>query len=266
MKIQHDVHMHTYLSRCSNDPDFLPPAIIEKSKANGIRLLGFTDHMWDKSMPGGDNDVYRNQDYEHVNKIHNMMPDKIEGIKILFGCETEYYGKGRIGISKETAAKFDFVIAPTNHTLTFYAKEEKLTTAMEIAKDLIKRLKEVLSFNVATGICHPMLPLGFFNIGDEIFNSISNEEFNECFSMAREKGVSLEINSCTFPGIYDRGTTGFTDEAYMRFFTLAKEAGCKFHFGSDSHSLEDIDRLQKLEPYLDLLKITEDDVLPFFRI
>ncbi len=265
MKIQHDVHMHTYLSRCSNDPDFLPPVIIDRSKNNGIKLLGFTDHMWDKSMPGGDNDVYRYQDFEHVRKIQDLMPENIEGIKILFGCETEYYGKGRIGISRETADKFDYVIAPTNHTLTFYAKEEGLKTASDIAGELVKRLREVLSFDVATGICHPMLPLGFFDIGDEIFKSISNEEFNECFSMAKEKRVSLEINSCTFPGIYDRGTNGFTDETYLRFFTLAKEAGCKFHFGSDAHSIEDIDRLLKLEPYLDLLKITEADVLPFFR-
>ena len=266
MKIQHDVHMHTFLSRCSDDPNFLPPAIIERSKANGIRVLGFTDHMWDKTMPGGDNAVYRNQDYDHVVKIHDMMPDRIDGIRILFGCETEYYGKGRIGISKEVASLFNYVLVPTNHTLTDFAKEEGLISPTELAKELVKRFREVLSFDVAAGICHPMLPMGFFDIGDKIFNSISNEEFNECFSMANEKKVSLEINSCTFPGIYSRGTDGFTDETYLRFFTLAKEAGCKFHFGSDAHSIEDIDRLQKLEPYLEILKITDEDLNPRFKV
>ena len=265
MKIQHDIHMHTYLSRCSNDPEFLPTAIIERSKANGIKLLGFSDHMWDKTMPGGDNAVYRNQDLEHVKRIHEMMPETIEGIKILFGCETEYYGKGRIGISKEITSMFDYVLVPTNHTLTAYAEEEGLSSPSEIARDLVKRFKEVLSFDVATGICHPMLPMGFFKIGDKIFNSISDDELNECFCMAKEKEVSIEINSCTFPGIYDRGTEGFTDQSYMRFFSLAKEAGCKFHFASDAHSLSDIDRLMMLEPYLDMLGITEEDVHPMFR-
>lgn len=265
MKIQHDIHMHTFLSLCADDPRLLPPAIIEKSKKNGIKLLGFSDHMWDRTMPGNDEDFYLRQDYDHVMKIHSMMPEKTEGIKIMFGCETEYNGKGRIGISKDTASKFDYVLVPTNHDLTKYAKEEGISTPVDIAQDLIKRFREILSFDVATGICHPMLPLGFFEMGNQIFNSVSNEEFNECFSMAREKGVSLEINSCTFPGIYSRGTEGFTDYAYLRFFTLAKEAGCKFHFGSDAHSLEDIDRLQKLEPYLELLKITEEDINPRFR-
>ena len=266
MKIQHDVHMHTYLSRCSNDPEFLPPAIIENSKANGIKLLGFTDHFWDKTMPGGDNGIYRNQNFAHVTKIHDMMPPVIEGIKILFGCETEYYGKGRIGISKETASKFDFVIAPTNHRITGFAKEENLTTPMQLAKEMVKRFKEVLSFDVATGICHPFLPLGFMDIGDAILNSMSREELNECFSMASEKGVSAELNSCTFASNYDRGTDGFTDESFLRVFTIAKEAGCKFHFGSDAHTLEEIDRLQKLNKYIDILGITETDINPVFRV
>lgn len=266
MKIQHDVHMHTVLSRCSNDNKFLPPAIIERSKKNGIKLLGFTDHMWDKSMPGGNNEIYEHQDYDHVKKIHSMMPDKDDGMIILFGCETEYYGKGRIGISNEVACMFDFVLVPTNHTLTSYANEEGLKTPGEIGADLIKRLREVMGFGVATGICHPMLPMGFFEIGDEIFKTISDEELNECFSMAREKDISIEINSCTFPGIYDRGTDGFTDDTYIRILSIAKRAGCKFHFASDAHSLSDIDRLMKLEPYLDLLNITDEDIHPLFRV
>jgi len=266
MKIQHDVHMHTYLSRCSNDSNFLPPAIIERSKANGIKVLGFTDHFWDKSMPGGDNNIYRNQDYAHVQKIHDMMPEIIDDIKILFGVETEYYGHGRIGISKETAAKFDFVIAPTNHTITAFAEENNLRTPSQLAKEMIRRFKEVLSFDVATGICHPFLPLGFMEIGDKILNDMSREELNECFSLAAEKGVSVELNSCTFASNYNRGTDGFTDESFLRIFSIAKEAKCKFHFGSDAHSLEDIDRLQKLEKYIDLLGITEEDINPKFRV
>jgi len=266
MKIQHDVHMHTYLSRCSNDPEFLPPAIIEKSKANGIKVLAFTDHFWDKTMPGGDNNVYRHQDFVHIQKIHSMMPDKVEDIKILFGVETEYYGNGKVGISKETAAKFDHVLVPTNHTITAFAKENGLETPMQLARELAKRFKEVLTFDVATGICHPFLPLGFMEIGDKILNSISREELNESFSMAKEKGVSIEINSCTFANNYNRGTDGFTDESFMRIFTIAKETGCKFHFGSDAHSLEDLDRLKKIQPYIDELKLTDEDINPLFRV
>ena len=137
---------------------------------------------------------------------------------------------------------------------------------MQLARELAKRFKEVLSFDVATGICHPFLPLGFMEIGDKILNSISKEELNEGFSMAKEKGVSIEINSCTFASNYDRGTDGFTDESFMRIFRIAKETGCKFHFGSDAHSLDDIDRLQKLQPYIDKLGLTDEDINPLFRV
>ena len=258
--------MHTYLSRCSNDPDFLPPAIIDKSKANGIKVLGFTDHFWDKTMPGGDNNVYRNQDFNNVNKIHGMMPESSDGIKILFGCETEYYGNGKVGISKETAAKFDYVLVPTNHDLTAFASENGLITPLQFARELTKRFKEVLAFDVATGICHPFLPLGFMEIGDKILNAMSREELNECFSMAKEKGVSIEINSCTFASNYDRGTDRFTDDSFMRIFRIAKETGCKFHFGSDAHSIEDIPRLGEIQKYIDLLGLTDEDINPKFRV
>lgn len=264
MKIQHDAHMHTFLSRCSNDPDFLPPAIIEKSKANGIKVLAFTDHLWDKTMPGEDDDFYRTQDFEHVKQIYSMMPDKTEGIKILFGCETEYCGNGLIGISKETASKFDVVLVPTNHTLTNFAIQNNLETPVQLAVELVKRFKEVLSFDVATGICHPFLPLGFMDIGDKILNSISKEELNECFSMAKEKGVSIELNSCTFASNYNRETDGFTDESFLRIFSIAKDTGCKFHFGSDAHALDEIDRLLKMEKYIDILGISEEDINPKF--
>jgi histidinol phosphatase-like PHP family hydrolase len=52
----------------------------------------------------------------------------------------------------------------------------------------------------------------------------------------------------------------------MRIFRIAKETGCKFHFGSDAHSLEDIDRLQKLRPFIDELELTDDDINPMFSI
>jgi len=89
---------------------------------------------------------------------------------------------------------------------------------------------------------------------------------NECFFMAKEKGVSIELNSCTFANNYDRGTDGFTDASFLRIFRIAKETGVKFHFGSDAHSLDDIDRLQKLQPYIDELELTDDDINPLFRI
>lgn len=265
MKIQHDVHMHTYLSRCCHEETFLPAGIIEKAKRNGIKLLGFSDHFWDKTMPGGDDEIYKNQDYENVNKIHDLMPENIEGIKILFGCETEYYGDGLIGISKQTAQLFDYVLVPTNHHLVEFAKRNNLDSPTKISEELLKRFKEVLSFDVATGICHPFLPIGFIEWGDQILNAMPEQELLECFGMAKEKGVSVELNACTFASNYNRNTDGFTDDSFLRIFAIAKKAGCKFHFGSDAHSFEDMDILKKLEKQIKILGITEEDIHPMFR-
>lgn len=63
-----------------------------------------------------------------MSPIRAMLPEKIEGIKVLVGCETEYLGKGLTGMSKKTAGLFDYVLVLTNHNLTGFAKKEKLDT------------------------------------------------------------------------------------------------------------------------------------------
>lgn len=264
MKINHDAHMHTFLSNCCHDEKHIPVNILKKASQMGIKKLCFTDHMWAKEMIGAD-DWYATQDYDHVMQIRSMIPKDTFGVTVLIGCETEYLGDGLIGISRETASKFDFVLAPTNHTLTNYLERKGIMDSREIAKDLIQRFKDVLSFDVASGIAHPFLPLGYFERGDEILSYLSEEELNECFSMANEKKVSIELNTDTFASNWNRFTDKFTDEAFLRIFEIAKKAKCKFHFGSDAHSLEDMDLLPKMQRFVDWLKIEEEDINELFR-
>jgi histidinol phosphatase-like PHP family hydrolase len=128
MKTNHDVHMHTSLSLCAKEKSLLLEGITEKAKPNSLGLPGFSDHIWDKTITGGDDAFYVAQGNEHVSLIRAMLPEKIEGIKVLVGCETEYLGKGLTGMSKKTAGLFDYVLVLTNHNLTGFAKKEKLDT------------------------------------------------------------------------------------------------------------------------------------------
>jgi len=265
MKIDHDGHMHTFISKCSHDENHIPKNILKKASEMGIKIVCFTDHLWQKGMESPYNPWRTDQDEDHVMQIKNMIPKDTYGVKVLIGCETDYLGDGRIGINKELASQFDFVLAPTNHTLTEYYKEKGIDKSIDIAKNLIQRFKEVLAFDVANGIAHPFLPLGYFTRGDEILNLLSREELNECFSMAKEKGVSIELNTDTFASNWNRDTDKFTDEAYMRIYTIAKEAKSLFHFASDAHSLEDMDLLPKMQKYVDILKIEKSDINPIFQ-
>ena len=63
MKILHDVHIHNFLSTCSNDNRATVESYIEIERRQGIRLMGFANHTWDEAvpLPVADYDFYRRQ-------------------------------------------------------------------------------------------------------------------------------------------------------------------------------------------------------------
>jgi histidinol phosphatase-like PHP family hydrolase len=77
--------------------------------------------------------------------------------------------------------------------------------------------------------------------------------------------VSIELHACKFASNYDRKTDVLKDESFLRIFDIARRAGCKSHFGSDSHSFGDMDRFKLLQKQVDILGITRDDIHPEFR-
>ena len=58
MKIQHDFHIHTYLSLCAPDKTGTVENYVQSAKAQGLTKLGFADHFWG-SEPG-DSEYYNN--------------------------------------------------------------------------------------------------------------------------------------------------------------------------------------------------------------
>ena len=48
---------------------------------------------------------------------------------------------------------------------------------------------------------------------------------------------------------------------YVRIYSIAKECGCKFTYGSDSHGINNARKLEEVERFLDICKITDDDML-----
>ena len=198
-------------------------------------------------------------------KIKDEIPQDTLGVKILIGCETEYCGDGKVGITKEVAKQLDFVLIPISHLhMEGFVRDKSITSPEDVAKLMVDRFKEVLELDLATGIAHPFIPLGFKNV-DEILSHISDDEFRDCFKRAAEL-VSIELNAGCFPGNYGKETDLFHDESIIRPFLLAKECGCLFHFGSDAHSLDHMNSLFAMERTINILGLTEEDILPLCRV
>ena len=101
--------------------------------------------------------------------------------------------------------------------------------------------------------------------GDLIVIVSVDGELRDSFALAAEAGVSIEVTTAMFPGISGGEREGFHDETFVRVLGLAKQAGCYFHFAGDSHKLENVGTVLKLETYAEAIGITREHVLPLFR-
>ena len=65
--IDHDLHIHTKLSSCSQDPRQTTENILGYALNNGLKTICVTDHYWDETIPGA-SAWYGPQNTEHIRR------------------------------------------------------------------------------------------------------------------------------------------------------------------------------------------------------
>ncbi|MCI8388439.1 MAG: hypothetical protein HFE63_08265 [Clostridiales bacterium] len=249
-----DMHIHSHLSSCSSDPEQNTAAILQYALKNQLTTVCITDHFWDATVPGASN-WYQKQDYAHI--IDALPLPQHEGLRFLFGCETELKSDLTLGIARENFDKFDFVIIPTTHLhmngFTCRGDED----AAERAELYVKRFDAVLDMDLPfrkVGIAHLTCSLIYSGHHIEVLNLISDDEFTRLFKKAAERGVGIELNFNSL------SLTDETRDATLRPYRIAKSVGCKFYFGSDAHHPAGLAAEKaNAENIIDLLELTEED-------
>lgn len=265
MEIKHDFHFHTFYS---NDAD--KTANIENyvklAKEMGYNKLGVAEHFWDDKIEGAF-DFYKPLTYAHVSQVKaDIDRFNSDEVKLYFGAEVEYNPKTKApAITEETAEKFDFIIVPNSHVhetcpAMYTETPEKLNDYMlEVYDNIIESSvsKYILS------MAHPFFPVRCPYSNDMLVDMVSDDTFKRIFEKTAKKDIAVEINS----GALYLGKTDADVEksSYIRMFKLAKEAGCKFTFGSDAHFWLDIKRREQNEFLASLVGLSDDDIAEFVR-
>ena len=253
--IDHDLHLHSQLSLCSNDPEQNAQALLDYGVREGLSHICVTDHYWDENVPGASG-WYAAQNYAHVAEILPL--PQADACKFHFGCEIDMDQFLTVGISQKMLDAFEFIIIPTSHLhMTGFTIAPEDTSPACRAQLYLARNHALLDMDLPFG----KIGLAHFTCGlmarncegsrDDILNCISDAEFAELFARVAKSGMGVEFNmALTDPESADT----------MRPYRIAKEQGCKFYLGSDAHHPKGlVEARARFEAVIDALELTEDD-------
>lgn len=266
--IDHDLHVHTYLSDCCGDKaNHRPAKILAVAEDMGLCTLGFADHVWANPdiEPSG---WYRPQDESQVLRLREDLASVSTGVRVLVGCEADMTAPGKFGITPEFAETLDFVLLACSHFhMRGFVEQPASDTPRDVAAHTMKFFVSAVESGLATAIPHPFMPGGYQSRFDDVVAAISGPEFLDAFGRAAEKGVAIEITTSFLPPEpeHPEQSAAWSIETPMRFLELAKRAGCRFTFATDAHNLAALEGLRKLDLFVDALGLTEENVLPLAR-
>ena len=231
--VDHDLHIHSGLSACSNDPNQSKERILQYALDNGLKTVCVTDHFWDEKVAGSSK-WYAPQNFDHISKILPL--PQAEGVRFLFGCETELDKNLKLGVSRQRMEELDFIIIPTTH---FYSKSfvllpDEAESSEGRARAWVRRLEGVLNMDLPfrkVGIAH-LTCTCIAPTREEylkVLGLLPEKEMERLFIKAAKLGVGIELNEDDME---------FADEeshTVLRIYRIAKWCGCKFYCGSDAH-------------------------------
>lgn len=251
----HDFHIHSTVSRCCHDENQTPEAILKYAKENGYKRICLTNHFWDEKVKSEAEWI----DEHNFSCVSSVLPlPQTANVDFLFGCETDMDFNNVLGVSKERFDAFDFIIVATTHLhLDGNTVRAKIETPEEAAYHWIDKLENLLlkdlPFN-KMGIAHLTTGHILKNRTAEVLPLISDSNLYSVFGECSRKGVGIELNVKTI------NMTDEQKEIFLRPYFVAKECGCKFYLGSDSHKRSAMEcAKENFENVITALELKESD-------
>ncbi|MCP4177705.1 MAG: hypothetical protein GY756_08055 [bacterium] len=265
--IDHDLHIHTYLSSCCRDIDNQrPKKILSLAEQMGLKTIGFSDHIWTNKQIKPNN-WYSLQNERQIIQLRRGLKSISTPLHILIGCEADTITPNKFTITQKYADTLDYVNLSCSH---FHMKElvQQPTdnTPYTIGKHLLRFFDSAVKSGIANNIVHPLLPFGYENQYDFIIESLSDNELLNSFALAAELNIGIEITVSFIPKLdKEKKIPLWSIDTPIRVLSLAKKAGCKFYFASDAHSPNEMQRIKELEYFVKCLSLSDEDIISLVK-
>lgn len=255
----HDYHIHSTVSPCCHDPNQTPEAIYEYAKRNNYKKICLTNHLWDQNVKS----VAEWHEKHRFECLTSVLPLPDDGsVKFCFGAETDMDMNYVVGISKERIDAFDFIVVPTTHLhLSGYTIEHNVDSVQGRAEAWINRFRALLKQDFPwhkMGIAHLTCGHIYGSKTPEVIANIPDSALYELFAESAEKGLGIELN------IKSLNISEELKSILFRPYYIAKDCGCKFYLGSDSHKVKALDEAKEnFENVITILDLKESDKFDF---
>ena len=227
----YDLHVHTSASQTQDQ-------IVEKAKANGIEMFGLMQNV----APWG---IKTNEDLQNHYESVKDFPGFI-------ALQPVYIGWSK-NLSKETIDKFDYILMDPQWipNMNKYGDQGEVWDHNCYVPDEEAFMERNVEFYLEV-INNPE-PLDIFgwplylppSIARDYYRLWTKERMEKIIEAARKRGVAFEIN--------DLART-----PHAEFILMAKKAGCKFSFGSDTRDHSTF-RLDYCKEIASLCGLTRND-------
>lgn len=239
--IDHDYHIHSCLSLCSNDPAQTAERMLQYAEENGLTSLALTDHFWDEAIEGALGRFYQEQTVDYI--MQALPLPQSERVRFYFGGECDVDRFGHVTVTKETCDKMDFITVPTTH---FHLGGQafphgETRTPAERAVLWVERFDVLLNSGLPLrkmGVAHLTCPLVDNTSRENYVKTLSlidEGEMYRLFKTAAAAGLGIEINADDMKYAPEEA------DVVLRPYRIAKECGCKFYLGSDAHHPDGLD-------------------------
>ena len=257
-QIDHDLHIHSFLSTCCKTEEQTPERILQYAQQFGLKTICLTNHFWDETVEPIPSNWYAKQPLAHIQAAKPL--PQAEGISFLFGCEVDLTADLTLGVSQERLDQFDFIVIPTTHMhFSFTTYPEETGSVEGRAKAWIRRLDGLLRMDLPfhkIGIAHLSCRL-IYREDDQyvqVIEALPEDELIRLFTKAAQVGVGIELNQD------DLKYAQAHPDILLRPFRIAKACGCKFYLASDAHKPEELDEACSYFQWgIDMLELTEED-------
>lgn len=218
----HNLHIHSFFSRCASREMTIERIIIEAEKA-GLEMIGISDH------------IDRPDAKERQNRLLDnfLIREKLNpSINVRIGCETSQIDPNTIALDEGIARQLDFVLVSSNHYHLSIVENPSEKTPWEYAAHYLRMVEGAIDWGHATSISHPFLLAKVRDIDHaQVLASYDRNELHRILRKAAGKGVAFELNPRHLR---------YAKDFFKELVDFGTRVGLKFTLGTDAHKPHEI--------------------------